>query len=123
MTSILADNTELPTVSTKRGLESITSCTRTNDSLGKVTFASTSLPRYSGIPEFVVSTSRPRYAIITNDTKKDETTAEDSCSVRRELLKDNMEMLNQALSLMDMDDASDSDSESESEDDESLFWS
>jgi hypothetical protein len=114
MTSIFADNTGLPIVSTKRRMEAIT---QKHDSLRKLTL-STSLPKSSGIPQFVVSNSRPRHA-IAKDNKEDKN-GEEGGSLKTELLKDNMYMLNQALSLLAMDDYSDS-SESESEDDYSLF--
>jgi hypothetical protein len=114
MTSIFADNTGLPIVSTKRRKEFITQKT---DSLGKLIFSSTRLPKFSGLTQFTVSTPRPRNAIV--DDNKEEKKVEESASLKRELLKDNMHMLNQALALLDTDD--DSDSESESEDDYSLF--
>jgi hypothetical protein len=114
MTSIFAGNTRLPIASTKRRMEAIAQKT---DSLGKLTFSSTSLPKSSGFSQFIVSTSCPRNA-ITDDNKEDKK-GEEIGSLKRELLKDNMHMLNQALSLLDTDD--DSDSESESEDDYSLF--
>jgi hypothetical protein len=115
MTSIFADNTELPIVYTKRIIEATTKQT---DSLGKLTFSSTSVPKSSGLSQFIVSTSRPKNAIIDDDNKEDKK-GEAGASLRRELLKDNMHMLNQALALLETDD--DSDSESESEDDDSLF--
>jgi hypothetical protein len=114
MTFIFADNTGIPIVPTKRIIEAIPQKT---DSLGNLTFPSTSLPKSSGLSQFIVSTSRPRNAII--DDNKEEKKGEEGASLKRELLKDNMYMLNQALALLDTDD--DSDSESESEDDYSLF--
>jgi hypothetical protein len=114
MTSIFADNTGLPIVSTERRREVITQKT---DSLGKLTLSSTRLPKFSGLSQFIVSTSHSINAII--DDNKEDKKGEEVGSLKRELLKDNMHMLNQALAFLDTDD--DSDSESESEDDYFLF--
>jgi hypothetical protein len=117
MTSIFTYNTGFPTVSTKRRRSRVN--TGANNSLGKLTSPSTSLPKYFTLSQSSVSTSRPRNA-ITDDNKEGKK-REEGCSVKRELLMDNMNMISQSLnSLPDMDD--DSDSESESEDVESL-WS
>ncbi len=117
MTSIFDDNTGLPIVSTKRRIKVNAN---TNDSLGKLTLPSNSLSKSFILSQFIVSTSRPRNA-ITDDNKEGKQ-GEKGCAGKRELLMDNMDMMNQSLYYqMDMDD--DSDSESESEDDESLFWS
>jgi hypothetical protein len=116
MTSIFADNTGFPTVSTKRRRRVNPNM---NDSLGKLTSPSTSLPKSFTLSQFSVSTSCPRN-VIAEDNKAGQKGVY-GCSVKRELLMDNMNMISQSLnSLPDMDD--DSDSESESEDVESL-WS
>jgi hypothetical protein len=120
-TSIFADNNGLPIVYIIRRKKAIT---QRHDSKGKSTSSSTSLPcpKSSGVAQFIASTSRPRNA-ITDDKKRDKKS--ESGSRKIELLKDNMYLLNQALSsVQDKDDDLDSDSDSESQnDDGSLFSS
>jgi hypothetical protein len=116
MSSIYADKTGFPTVSDKRRrfIEDM------NNSLGKLTcsLSTSSLPRPFTLSQSSVSTSRPRNA-ITDDNKEGKK-GEEGCSVKRELLMDNMNMISQSLNSLPWDD--DSYSESESENVESL-WS
>jgi hypothetical protein len=117
--SNFADNDGLPIVYTIRRIKAVT---QRHNSVGKSTSSSTSLPcsKSSGLAQFIASTSRSRNA-ITDDKRRDK--KRESGFRKRELLKDNMDLLNQALSVLDKDDDLDSDGESESESDEGSLFS